>query len=351
MLVAVHVPFDRMNPYQRALADALGQLGVRVSLQPFRWHVLSQMRNASVLHIHWTHGLVNSSLWRFMLGFPYLALQLLLLRARGRRIVWTVHNLQNHEKRNLWRDRLITLLIGHAANSVVVHGERARHAVQKHFRIGLHKIASIPHGNYIGIYPNTISPVEARSRLRIPADSRVFLFLGNIRPYKGVETLIETFRAITDPNAVLVIAGRPIDAATEARIRDLSNSDARIRIETGFVKEEEIQVYMQAANVVVLPYKDVLTSGAVLLAMSFGRACIAPRLGTITDYLDDRGAFLYDPDDPAGLSKALQEALERSEQTKTMGKHNLQKAEACSWGAFHFLSSQQDGGLIEQGHE
>ncbi|HOB32769.1 MAG TPA: glycosyltransferase family 1 protein, partial [Verrucomicrobiota bacterium] len=81
----------------------------------------------------------------------------------------------------------------------------------------------------------------------------------------------------------------------------------------------------------VLPYKDVLTSGAVLLAMSFGRACIAPRLGTITDYLDDRGAFLYDANDPAGLSKALQEALEKSEQTETMGKHNLQKAEECSW--------------------
>jgi len=60
---------------------------------------------------------------------------------------------------------------------------------------------------------------------------------------------------------------------------------------------------MNACDVVVFPYQEILTSGAVILAMSFGRACVAPRLGCIQDVLDDKGAFIYEPSNKAGLFK------------------------------------------------
>src|SRR6187200_881221 len=102
---ALHMPFDQMNPYQRSLADALGRLGVQVEFQPIRWHVLNQMRSMDVLHLHWTTKLDNAPLSKFLLRLPWLAMQFILLRLLGRRIVWTVHNLENHERRNPLQQR------------------------------------------------------------------------------------------------------------------------------------------------------------------------------------------------------------------------------------------------------
>jgi glycosyltransferase involved in cell wall biosynthesis len=83
--------------------------------------------------------------------------------------------------------------------------------------------------------------------------------------------------------------------------------------------------------VVVFPYRDILTSGAVILAMSFGRACIAPAIGCIVDVLDEHGAILYDPDRPDGLRQALASAMTDGQRLQEMGAYNLQRARVWSW--------------------
>ena len=81
----------------------------------------------------------------------------------------------------------------------------------------------------------------------------------------------------------------------------------------------------------VFPYKDILTSGAVLLAMSFGKACIAPRLGCIQDTLDDEGSFLYEAGDPKGLIDSLKQAVEVKADLTKKGEHNLKLAKQFHW--------------------
>ena len=88
---------------------------------------------------------------------------------------------------------------------------------------------------------------------------------------------------------------------------------------------------MNAANTIVFPYREFLTSGAVILAMSFGKACIAPRRGHIGEVLDDVGAFLYDPDLPDGLLQALHASMQPPEQLDKMGQHNYQVASHWTW--------------------
>src|SRR5690606_40109602 len=107
-------------------------------------------------------------------------------------------------------------------------------------------------------------------------------------------------------NAELVIAGAPLNAQVEKDVRDAATSQ-HVHLHPHFVPDAEIQVYMNAADAVVLPYHDVLTSGAVVLAMSFGKACIAARIGCIPDMLDDAGAILYDPDRSDGRREALKQ--------------------------------------------
>jgi glycosyltransferase involved in cell wall biosynthesis len=157
------------------------------------------------------------------------------------------------------------------------------------------------------------------------------LFLGRVRPYKGVLELIDAFRHLENSEVRLVIAGQPhVEDAADTIVRKIGD-DSAIRFVPGFVPEEMIQVYMNACDVVALPYRDVLTSGAAVLAMSFGRACVAPRLGCLKDILSDDGAFLYDADEPDGLAGALRAAVVNRAGLPTMGAHNLQVARSWDW--------------------
>ena len=61
------------------------------------WNVLATAKGADVLHIHWTSAVVNNPLWKVAAGFPFLAAQFVLMRMRGGRVIWTVHNLESHE--------------------------------------------------------------------------------------------------------------------------------------------------------------------------------------------------------------------------------------------------------------
>ncbi len=113
-----------------------------------------------------------------------------------------------------------------------------------------------------------------------------------------------------EPYARLVIAGQAVEADYAARLVALAAADPRVRLDLGFVPDEDLQVYLRAADVVACPFLEIFTSGSVLLAMSFERAVIAPRRGCVPETLDEAGGILYDADDPQGLEGALRVAMQ-----------------------------------------
>ena len=88
---------------------------------------------------------------------------------------------------------------------------------------------------------------------------------------------------------------------------------------------------MNACDVVVLPYRRILTSGAAVLAMSFGKPCIAPRAGCVTDILDENGAIFFDPSVSGNLERALRETVDSRHRLREMGLYNLRRAAAWDW--------------------
>jgi glycosyltransferase involved in cell wall biosynthesis len=150
-----------------------------------------------------------------------------------------------------------------------------------------------------------------------------------VRSYKGVWELLEAFNALEDPGARLVIAGRAVDGAYAARLTAAARGDERVALSLDFVPDEDLQVYLRAADVVATPFLEIFTSGSVLLAMSFERAVIAPRRGCVVDVLDERGGILYDADDPQGLEGALRVAM--SADLEAMGRHNGTELERFDW--------------------
>jgi len=335
----VFLPYMSGNPYQDELAGALERRGVSVALEDHNplFPLLGAMVKhdfPDVIHIHWAHPLLVSR-WRIVSALLAVRLlfELLVVKLFGTRLVWTVHNQFHHDRPSPYVERFGRSCLSRLCDSMIVHAPAARAEVIDAYGLPAHHasaIHAIPHGNYIDTYENEVSQGAARSALDLDTDGPVYLFFGNIRPYKNVPSLIEAFKGIDDPDARLLIAGQPPDAeADRRRLRERCESDERIRTFFEFVDPEEIQLYMNAADVVVLPFNQVLTSGSVVLAMSFGRPVIAPRRGCIPDTVGAHDDLLYDPSEPDGLATAMRRA--RSENLDATGRALFRRARTFDW--------------------
>ncbi|RME72559.1 MAG: glycosyltransferase, partial [Verrucomicrobia bacterium] len=254
------------------------------------------------------------------------------LKRMGVRIVWTVHDLYDPEAR--WRamDRWLVRFVYGIADAVIVHSRAARDQVAAEFDLDdCGKMHVVPHANYLGCYPDTISREAARRSFGLAADETAFVFFGAIRRYKGVLELIDAFRRIEGPKARLIVAGRAWEAALRREVEAAAAADPRIVAALRFVADDEVQRFLKAADIVVLPYKEYLTSGAIALAMSFGRACLVPNAGSMREVVDPRGAVFFDPGEPDSLVRALEESLVRRDELEEMGQRNFKEISAWTW--------------------
>ena len=206
--------FRKGNPYQARLAESLAQHGYEVSFvgSSFRQLTTEALTSkADVFHLHWPEPFVlDRSLLKSWLKTLISLTVFKILKFRGKRIALTLHNLGNHEQRHPRVEaffysrfvRLVDVVIAHCqfagAEFERIHGNRVRE-----------KTVVIPHGNYIGAYPSDqVDRQSARQHLELPAADVSFLFLGRIRPYKGILDLVNAFKDIDDNSTQLVIVGK-----------------------------------------------------------------------------------------------------------------------------------------------
>ncbi|CAA9574998.1 MAG: hypothetical protein AVDCRST_MAG18-2441 [uncultured Thermomicrobiales bacterium] len=117
----------------------------------------------------------------------------------------------------------------------------------------------------------------------MPVEARIILSLGQIRPYKNLPHLVRTVRQLADPDIHLVIAGNPSDAATTVAVRAAVGGDPRVHLHCRFIPAEELQLYLRAADLVVLPYREILNSGSAILGLSFARPILVPAQGAMCE--------------------------------------------------------------------
>jgi glycosyltransferase involved in cell wall biosynthesis len=330
------LPYYRThNPYQRRLATALQKCGVEVLDVGIRYFPIIGAVHAcrpDVLHLHWV-GLffVHDKCIKKAFYIIRSVAELLAVRLRGVKIVWTIHNLYDHERR-VPMENVINRFIVHLSEQLIVHYPFGINAVMRAYDLPekcRKKINVIPHGHYIDSYDDRIVREEARSVLGLREKEKVFLYFGSIRPYKGVASLIHAFQELQCREVSLVIAGACRDDVLKEQLIKQCRTDSRIHTFLEDVPDEKIPLFMNAADVVVLPFKDIFTSGSVILAMSFQKAVIAPSIGCVPEVLDKDGAFLYDPADERNLPLAMKGALEAD--LVKMGRHNYEHAKRFDW--------------------
>lgn len=341
------LPFYEENPYQRLLNAGLRELGVNMSPIRGTWFIGAILRSRpDVVHFHWLDPFFNrGSTAKGIAAFLIFLVQWPILRALGARIVWTVHNIQSHERRLGLIDRWLGNLVGGAASRIIVHCDMAaRRFLELRPQIDSNKITVIPHGNYIGVYPDNAERVAARRQLGLSDDRRVLLFLGHVRRYKGVPELISRFA--DDPalrDADLVVVGQTREPELAQELTAIAARTENIHLTLEFAPDDQVQVYMAAADAVAAPFRDVLTSGSLILALSFGKVVIAPKTGCVADLAGDVAGYFYDAEDPQGLGDALRVFAASEEDLGELGRRNKAFAQSLSWDTIAALTKSAYG--------
>lgn len=319
------------DPYLALFYSALEAYGFALEAPSGRYDLAwfrSRGRFVRAFHFHWLHLFYDRpGRIRPFLGFTWLVLRLLGLRFLGYGIVWTVHNLHSHEKKHPFYDRLAGRLMARIAHVVFAHGALAAGEVGRAF--GRADVVQLPLFSQVGHYPDTLDRKTARERLGLPADAFVILSLGKIRAYKGADRLVQLFSERAGPGDRLLVAGRPETPDIETTMQSLASKDPRISLSARFIPDDQVQLFYRAADVAVFPYRDILTAGAVGVALAFGVPLVAPRRGSLPEAAGEHAGVLYDPDDPDALWRAIESV--RAGDRAAMSAAARERAQALSF--------------------
>ncbi len=303
--------YRKDNPYQSLLVHALIDEGVSVTFPDGYRRILPLVRawlprRAEILHLHWIEPYLRSqnSLVRMFYGLK-LVCELMMLRLLGAHVIWTIHNVLPHDtttpKLDGW---LMRRLVG-TVDGTIFHSSSSLTAFERHHNVRLANTQIAHHGTYERWYPSGPDQAEARELLDLPKDVRVYLAFGMIRPYKGILELIRAWSRTEMKQAVLVIAGEVGDQDLGNALKTLSGGS--VVFLPGRKTDEEVSQLFRAADIAVFNYRQILTSGGVLLAVSFGLPTIAPGFPAIRELLSE-SSLLFEPNDEAALHGLLAEA-------------------------------------------
>lgn len=191
---------------------------------------------------------------------------------RGGRIVWTIHNVLPHERKLLLPELIWVNHLARQADRVHVMAESTEKLIAPYFSVSPDRIFKLPHPSYLGVYPEPPSKETARSLLGIPEDALFVPMIGNIRPYKGVDSVLRLSR-LSGHSIVFGIAGKFSAGLSSAEVRD--QAAGRILITDKYLSESEIACWCAAADVLLMPYRGVLNSGVIEMAATFGLPVVA----------------------------------------------------------------------------
>jgi glycosyltransferase involved in cell wall biosynthesis len=316
------LPREDTNPYQELLYTEMRRPGVRITylggltpsqtlnllLLPLEMAV-GRLSGARVVHLHWVYafglnGADKSAAIRHA-AEAWFTVCLWTLRLLGLRLVWTAHNVLPQSPTFAddvrGRHRLVAacdLVIAHSAatlDQLAALGMVPRRSVV------------IPHGPFTAaaerdaVEPSTD---ELNTGRRDGSGPRELLFFGKVKRYKGVDTLLAAFAALSPGlDARLTVAGE-CDAVLAAELTGLAErSPGRVTLRLQWFSDAEATALLHSCDVAVLPFREITTSGSAMLALGHGLPLVVPDLPGLAG-LPDAALVRYD-----GTARGLGDAL------------------------------------------
>jgi glycosyltransferase involved in cell wall biosynthesis len=192
-------------------------------------------------------------------------------------------------------------------DAVVAHSEHGAARLRDEVGLDPAKVRVIPHGTFD--YLTKLPEEKPLPEELEGAEGPVILSFGLLRPYKGIENLLEAYRrlavAVPSPPELWIVGNPRMDIGP---LRDLAaQAGGRVRFVTRFVDDAEIPAIFRRADLVVLPYLDAEHSGVLYTGLAFGKPMVLSAVGGFPEVADAGAARLVPPGDVPALAAALEE--------------------------------------------
>jgi len=226
--------------------------------------------------------------------------------------IFLVENYVSHEKR--FFDSLLTRKTLKYADIFVSESTYITEQINKGFPEK--KVFQTTLSVYDCYDQNRFTKESARNELKITAKN-VILFFGMIRPYKGLDKLIETFHEMKHSDSTLLIVGESYESIDKYKklISDFDLQD-RVILVNEFVNNEEIELYFRASDVVVLPYYSGTQSGILMMAYGFGIPVVTTDMGGLGELIiENKTGIIVDDNSIKNLKPAIEKILSTKDST------------------------------------
>jgi glycosyltransferase involved in cell wall biosynthesis len=198
-------------------------------------------------------------------------------------------------------------------DAVIVHSEHGAGRLRDELGLEAERIHVIPHGafDYLTHLPDEKPLPPALAEVEGP----VVLFFGLLRPYKGIELLIEAFQNVE--GAELWVVGMP--RTPLGPLRELASEiRGRVRFVPRFVDDSEIPAFFRRADIVALPYREIDQSGVLYTALAFGKPMVVSSVGGFAEIAAEGAARAVPPNAPVEMAAAIQQLLDEPQERERL---------------------------------
>ena len=260
----------------------------------------------NVFHILW-----NNKLQYFDRTFLTMYYKL-----KGKKVVFTAHNVNagKRDDNDSLMNRLTLRVQYRLLDHIFVHTDKMKAELLQDFGVHPQAVTVMRHP-VNSVFPDTdLTAAEAKKKLGLKPSDKAILFFGAIRPYKGLEYLVDAFHqlAARNPEYRLIIAAEP-KKGSEKYLQDIleqikrGGHSEKIMQRLEFIPDAETELYYKAADLLALPYKEIFQSGVLFVGYNFGLPVVAADVGSFgDDILEGKTGFLCKPGDPQDLARAIE---------------------------------------------
>src|SRR5918997_2272157 len=221
---------------------------------------------------------------------------------------------------NVIRREAVDVRLAERMDAVIVH---TRHGAE--LLGGGERVHVIPHGAFEHL---THQPREEPLPPELAAvEGPVVLYLGVIRPYKGVDVLVEAFKQVE--GAELWVVGRPLGVSVE-ELR-LHAPRERVRFVDRYVSDAELPALFRRADVLVLPHLNVDVSGVLFAGLAFGKAMVMSDAGGFRELVVEHGAGRLVPPGDAGAPSSGSSRRARTSSPWSRASRTASPATRSAW--------------------
>jgi|GEM_PF-3316522 beta-1,4-mannosyltransferase len=267
-------PKTGLNPYNEIIYKELENQGIEV-LSHREHRSAGIFYKIDVFHFHWINAYLNHNPFKAFIATISFMLYIIILKIRGTKIVWTLHNSVKftHHGKNKWLENILVPFLLHSVDTIIIHSKFQKNHLDKKYH---DKIVWIPHQNYCSILDENIEK-----------KNNYYLFFGGINYYKGIESAINAYNMLSDKLTSVMkfkIVGSVVENDYVHKLNELIGNNNNILLEDRFVEDDELESLVKEAKSILLPFTQITNSGSLLYALSC-RTNVIMKKSILTDEL------------------------------------------------------------------